>query len=234
MLDQIKNLRDHPHAIVWILAALFSAVLLIQILQIVRTSGNQSNLEGDAQRGVEITDYDAGIILERQLFGAGTGTNSDPVEAQPSDAPVTSLALTLQAIFNAPDASNSNAIIAGPDGDAKNYRVGASLAGDATVERIDADQVVINRGGTLETLRFPLPGASSARVSQTQSDELSKEDYSQLLSSLSSKDRKNAMARLNNGGDMRSLLQALPPEQKLKVVRKRLEQLRQQSSQKNN
>ena len=230
MLDQIRNLREQPHAVVWILLALFCGVLLLQIIQLTQTGGSQNSLEGDAQRSAEITDYDAGVILQRQLFGAGATTS--PVATQTSQTPVTNLALTLQAIFSAPNSDNSNAIIAGPDGSAKNYRVGSSLADSATVERIDADQVVIKRDGKLETLRFPRPGTRSARAVQNQSDELSKQDYSQLLSSLSSKDRKKAMAKLQSGSDMRSLLQALPPKQKLKVVRKRLEQLRQQSSSK--
>lgn len=230
MLDQIKNLRNQPHAIVWILVVLFLCVLLAQIVLLLQTDGSQTPEAGAAQRGAALTDYDASIILQRQLFGAGA--TSGPVASKPSQTPVTNLALTLQAIFSAPNADNSNAIIAGPDGNAKNYRVGAVLADNATVERIDANQVVIKRDGKLETLRFPRPGTRSARAAQNRNNELSKQDYSQLLSSLSSKDRKNAMAKLQGGGDMRSLLQALPPEQKLKVVRKRLEQLRQQSSSK--
>ncbi|MGI9284651.1 MAG: type II secretion system protein N [Pseudomonadales bacterium] len=230
MLDQIKNLREQPHAVVWILLALFGVVLLLQIVQLAQTGDSEAPLEGDAQRGAEITDYDASAILQRQLFGSGAA--SSPVANQTSQTPVTNLALTLQAIFSAPNADNSNAIIAGPDGSAKNYRVGAALADNATVERIDANQVVIKRDGKLETLRFPRPGTAAAQAARSQQDELSKQDYSQLLSSLSSKDRKKAMAKLQSGGDMRSLLQALPPEQKLKVVRKRLEQLRQQSSSK--
>ena len=205
-------------------------MLLVQIIQLLQTGGSQISQPGNAQRSAELTDYDAGVILDRQLFGAGAASN--PGASQPSQTPVTSLALTLQAIFSAPNGSNSNAIIAGPDGNAKNYRVGAVLADNATVERIDADQVILKRDGKLETLRFPQPGSRSAGAAQNQNNELSTQDYSQLLSSLSSKDRKNAMAKLRGGGDMRSLLQALPPEQKLKVVRKRLEQLRQQSSSK--
>ncbi len=230
MLDQIKNLRHRPHAIVWILIFVFLGVLLVQFVQLVQTAGGQTSLADDAQRSVGLTDYDAGVILDRQLFGAGAA--SDSTASQPSQAPVTNLALTLQAIFSAPNGNSSNAIIAGPDGNAKNYRVGAVLADNATVERIDADQVILKRDGKLETLRFPQPGTRNAGAKRSQSNELSKQDYSQLLSSLSSRDRKNAMAKMKSGGDMRSLLQALPPEQKLKVVRKRLEQLRQQSSSK--
>ncbi len=226
MLDQIKNLRNQPYAIVWILVLVFCLVLLWQIIQLRQATGDQEPLDASAQRGAAITDYDSSAILQRQLFGTATATS--PAASQPSQAPVTNLALTLQAIFSAPNADHSNAIIAGPDGNAKNYRVGAVLADNATIERIDADQVVLKRDGKLEALRFPRPG--TARTTQNKKDELSKQDYSQLLSSLSRKDRKKAMAKLQSGGDMRSLLQALPPEQKLKVVRKRLEQLRQQSS----
>lgn len=230
MLDQIKNLRHRPHAIVWILIFAFLGLLLVQLLLLLQTGDSQSSLAGESQRSVGLTDYDTGIILDRQLFGAGAA--SSPAANQPSQTPVTNLALTLQAIFSASNGKSGNAIIAGPDGSAKNYRVGAVLADNATVERIDADQVILKRDGKLETLRFPQPGSRNAGAAQNQNNELSKQDYSQLLSSLSSRDRKNAMAKMKSGGDMRSLLQALPPEQKLKVVRKRLEQLRQQSSSK--
>ncbi len=202
----------------------------MQSIQLLQTAGSETSRKDNAQRSAGLIDYDAGIILERQLFGAGAPAG--PAANQPSQTPVTDLALTLQAIFSAPDGANSNAIIAGADGNAKNYRVGAVLADNATVERIDADQVILKRDGKLETLRFPQPGTRRSSTAQKQNNELSSQDYSQLLSSLSSKDRKNAMAKLQGGGDMRSLLQALPPEQKLKVVRKRLEQLRQQSSSK--
>jgi general secretion pathway protein C len=50
----------------------------------------------------------------------------------------------------------SRALIAAPNMPAKVYQVGDTLPGNATIERIAKEYVVINDNGTLEKLALPI------------------------------------------------------------------------------
>lgn len=110
-------------------------------------------VEGDMTR-----DVDPESIASRHLFGRS--------DAAPSvadiQAPDTNLNLTLSGIAAAKNRILSRALIAGPDGKEKNYATGADLPGGATLHEILPDRVILNRRGTLETLRLP-KHATSAR-----------------------------------------------------------------------
>ncbi len=94
---------------------------------------------------------DPEAIASRHLFGEA---NVAP-RVGAVDAPETRLNLTLRGIAASGSAKYARALIAGPDAKEKVYAVGAEVPGGARVHEIHADRVLLNRRGTLETLRLP-------------------------------------------------------------------------------
>lgn len=91
----------------------------------------------------------AGTIADRHLFGA-TG----PVNSNLSNAPDTTLALTLHGIVAGKRAVDSRALIVA-NGDEEPYAVGAALPGGAVIRAIFPDRVMLERDGRMEALRLP-------------------------------------------------------------------------------
>lgn len=107
---------------------------------------------GQALPGAGAADY--GSIAAAHLFGAASATTvQDVVETE--DAPDTRLNLKLRASVAATDEEVAHAIIADGSGDENVYFVKSSIPGGATLHRVHADRVILNRGGVLETLRLP-------------------------------------------------------------------------------
>lgn len=105
-----------------------------------------------------------------QLFGA----YNSKVAAQQKDevdAPETRLQLLLLGLFLSPDADRSSAIIAQKGQDAGLYHIGDDIPGNAKLENIYADRIILRRQGRLETLRLSSLGTLNgvAQVSQSAS-----------------------------------------------------------------
>lgn len=94
---------------------------------------------------------DPEAIAARHLFGEA---NVVP-RVGAIDAPETRLNLTLRGIAASGSREYARALIAGPDAKEKVYAIGAEVPGGALVHEIHADRVLLNRRGTLETLRLP-------------------------------------------------------------------------------
>ncbi len=79
----------------------------------------------------------------------------------PNGLPASSLGLVLKGVLLAFPAEASQALIAAGEGPALSYGVGAAVAGDAVVETIEVDRVILRTGAGLQTLGFPppVPGA---------------------------------------------------------------------------
>jgi general secretion pathway protein C len=107
----------------------------------------------DAQRA---TDYD----VLKGLFGEAA-EQSEVVVAPVIDAPDTTLSLTLRGIVSITstkdDTSGSVIIESSRGGDSKLYYTGQTIdnADGATLHSVYADRALLNRGGRIETLRFP-------------------------------------------------------------------------------
>lgn len=96
-------------------------------------------------------------IAARSLFGradAAPGTVAH-------DAPETRLNLTLRGISSSSNPAFARAVIAGPDGKERVFATGVEVPGGAVVHEIHADRVILNRRGTLETLRLPRLGSAA-------------------------------------------------------------------------
>ena len=96
-------------------------------------------------------------ISPYHLFGKFDNSNS----ISHRDAPQSDLNLQLRGLLASGDPSEGFAIIADSGGTEGVYRVGAELPGNARVEEIYNDRVVISRSGDFESLRLPGAGDNS-------------------------------------------------------------------------
>ncbi len=89
------------------------------------------------------------------LFGE-VAPEAEPVKTVvPVDAPDTRLKLSLHGTFSSHDAKLARAIIADERGNEEMYAVGNILPGNAELSEIQADKVILLRGGRYEILRLP-------------------------------------------------------------------------------
>jgi general secretion pathway protein C len=107
-----------------------------------------------AATGTATGTDDAAAIVAVHLFGAADATApaGDPAAV---DAPDTTLSLQLRGAIAAGNPRFAHAIIADAGGQEKVYFLNDTLPGGATVQRIEADRVVLARNGTFEVLRLP-------------------------------------------------------------------------------
>ncbi len=87
-----------------------------------------------------------------RLFG-DAAPSASPV-ATGENAPETSLALQLLGVFSTGDTRLAGAVIAERGKDGELFRIGAAVPGGATLEKVEADKVLLRRRGQLETLKF--------------------------------------------------------------------------------
>ena len=109
----------------------------------------QSQRTQSAPRPVNIEQ-----VLAMNLFGKPTARTAPKTESL-SD---TRLSLVLAGVFVADEASASTALISQKQRDIRRYRVGDRLPGNARLEEVHRDRVVISRGGVREQLRFERGG----------------------------------------------------------------------------
>lgn len=92
-------------------------------------------------------------ISERNFFGIADATP----EIDLTLLPETTLELKLQGAFTATENAAAGAIILDDKNIAQIYHIGESLPGNATLESIHSDRVVLKRLGAYETLYFDDP-----------------------------------------------------------------------------
>lgn len=93
----------------------------------------------------------AAAIVDAHLFGV-VPARSEP-EAQPLVE--TRLRLTLHGVIVAPQDGASAAVISEPNRQGELYTVGSRLPGNATLEAVHPDHVILSRTGRNEKLSFP-------------------------------------------------------------------------------
>lgn len=94
-------------------------------------------------------DADVARIVSLAPFGGA---------AAPGGLPSASaLGLVLKGVIMAYPASASTALISVGDGPAAIYGIGQTPVGDAVIEQIEVDHVILTSGGTRQRLDFPMP-----------------------------------------------------------------------------
>ena len=100
------------------------------------------------------------------LFGVYQA-EPDALDDRPADAPDTRLSRELLGLFQTRDRDQSSAIIAEKGKDAELFHIGDAIPGNAELEDIYADRVILRRQGRLETLRLnEIKGLSGGGVTQ--------------------------------------------------------------------
>lgn len=92
-------------------------------------------------------------IAAFNLFGKAGAVQSN-TDAIPEKLPETKLKLTLRGVLAGQGNNINGALIEGPDRDTSYYRVGDQLPGNATLNRVFEDRIIIQRSGKLENLYF--------------------------------------------------------------------------------
>jgi len=105
-------------------------------------------------------DADVVRIVGLAPFGGGAAVTAGGL-------PASSLGLVLKGVLSAYPPSASTALIAVGDGPAAIYGVGQSPVGNAVIEAIEIDHVILNVGGTRERLDFPAPIVTPDAASST-------------------------------------------------------------------
>lgn len=158
-----------PALAILVMAALIAWQVAGVILQLLPTRADSSiagvaSSRVDPQQidGVQVKT-DVAPIVDAHLFGvASVDDESAPSQELVTDAPVTTLALTLRGTLAAGDDEQALAIIA--DGREENvFRIQESVRRGVTLHAVQRTQVILNVNGALEALR--LPEQESAQVS---------------------------------------------------------------------
>lgn len=121
---------------------------------------------GEAQREMALSPEQ---VRSWELFGSYQAPETTATD-QPVDAPETRLRLELLGVFQTGDTSAAGAIIAEQGGEGELYHPGEVLPGNATLETVYADRVMLRRQGRLETLKLKEPSLDGS-VSLTRSAE---------------------------------------------------------------
>lgn len=162
-------------AIVALLLVVFLAYLIARTVWMLwygpRDSLPESGLQQVAVAGAQNSNsaVSASQVQSWNLFGV---YQAEPVrrDDRPIDAPDTRLSLELLGIFQTRDREKSSAIIAEKGQDAELFHIGDSIPGNAELEEIYADRVILRRQGRLETLRLNetkgLAGGGVAQVTE--------------------------------------------------------------------
>jgi len=93
-------------------------------------------------------------IEKFKLFGDAT-KKAEIAPPPEKDLPKTNLRLTLTGVSAGSGDKAASALIEGPDKSTLLYKVGDSVPGNATLNNIYVDRVVLKRSGRLENLYFP-------------------------------------------------------------------------------
>jgi general secretion pathway protein C len=131
--------------------AWYAAELTWQVMTPPGQSTQSLSLTPTTGRPLQVVDNAAvnlAPILAANLFGQMPGTT---VEEVPPD---TTLALTLKGIVYSDVVADARAIIDAAEGPQLAYGVGTWVPGDAQVQEIRSDHVILGRNGLRETLRL--------------------------------------------------------------------------------
>jgi len=113
-------------------------------------------------------------IADSHIFGEANPDDVQPVAQSTENAPETKLNLELRGAIMSDDPKQAHAIISAKGKSSEVYFVGDAIPGGATLHEVQSAQVILNRGGVLETLKLPklskgtgaTPAASTATTTR--------------------------------------------------------------------
>ncbi len=210
-------------------AALSISVLLLGVLaletsNLLATLNYQPSVSSNAKPAASAkqTIYQASSITNSNIFGRSLASAS----FSQANIPVTRLQLILRGAFTSSNPKQASAIIEGPDGQTRSYKSGSKIYGQASLQQVFSDRVVLSRNGQLETLYFPEPGTRSNNATNggnaANYPSTVPDDIQQLVQDNMSAEEIQATSK-----QLRS--SAMTPEQRQALIRERLQELRNRS-----
>lgn len=160
-----------PVALVAVLAGLLADTIWLLVYgpsDPVPTDSSLPDAEATADQGSSaVIEYEQ--VRQWALFGQWEDRAEKASNKQePIDVPETRLQLELLGVFQTGDEGQAGAIIAEQGQNGELYRVGDRLPGNALLEEVYADRVILRRQGKLETLKFKEPGLKGGGVQPVQ------------------------------------------------------------------
>ena len=141
-----------PQIAVWVLALAIAAQAAIIVTRLAgagrSVAGPSAPIVPQAAQRVDVA-----MITNSHLFGAAPAARApDPGD---TDAPKTNMPLVLTGIIAAKDPKDGLAILGENESGAKVYAVGDKVPGNARVQSVYEDRVLLLRDGHLESLTLP-------------------------------------------------------------------------------
>ncbi len=152
---EIKVIKFTQHLLL-LLLLVYMAYLLARLFWFVWLPGNDSDLlvlPKSSYVHQKSDNQKVSMLAGFHLFGEAGKTKEKP-KGEPVVAPKTNLRLVLKGVFTAEEGGSSGAIIEEMGKRAEYYSIGSVLPGNATLEEVYKDRVLLRRNGRLETLSF--------------------------------------------------------------------------------
>ena len=145
----------------WLVAILLVIALAFVLAQTfwLLWYGPNEPIPSNSKTRLQVASSGQAVILSQsqvdswQLFGSFE-QEAAPQSDKPTDAPETRLRLELLGVFQTADTEKASAIIAEKGKEGELYRIGDSIPGNASLEEVYPDRVILRRAGRLETLRW--------------------------------------------------------------------------------
>lgn len=156
MMDAVTDIFDaHGRKLATlasiILVVLMSLSIANAVLFFIENLGDSAIAPEPVQVSGSTPDRSPIDIASLNLFGSAEKTQAQP---QVVDAPETKLNLELQGVFTADDPELSTAIVAERNKPGELYRIGERLPGNAILDSVHNDHILIRRSGRVEKLMF--------------------------------------------------------------------------------
>ena len=152
---EIKVIKFTKHMLL-LLLLVYMAYLFAKLFWFVWLPDNNSSLlvlpKSDYSQQ-KVDNQKVRMLSSFHLFGEA-GKAKDLPKNEPVIAPKTNLRLILKGVFTAAESGSSGAIIEEMGKGAEYYSIGSVLPGNATLEEVYKDRVLLRRNGRLETLSF--------------------------------------------------------------------------------
>ncbi len=170
--------REPPQLVSMALAALIAVEAAHASMLLIGGSWRTHQPARAVPRPPRRAEVDVPGILGAHLFGVF----ADPRVQDPANAPLSSANLVLSGTIATQNPSQGFAIIRGDDA-GNVYKVGDGVGG-ASLRFVYLDRVILNRGGSLETLRLPrstLPETAAAKTARRPAAAIADADASPSL-----------------------------------------------------
>ena len=149
-LDRATKTLPQVLSVVFVVAIAWQLVQLVWMLLTPAAQIDAAPIVPSATAAARPKGVDVQSIVNAKLFGEAQATS--PVEGP---APETQLPLVLSAVFAADDPEKGWAIIGDSAQQSKVFTVGDSVRSGTRLHSVYADRVILDRGGSLETLALP-------------------------------------------------------------------------------